>query len=100
MALWRGWSFYSPEELASIVKRSAGLLKVPTDEKGGFELARRSRGTPRIANRLLRRVRDYADVKGAGEITLDIAHRVADGANMYENGRFENVATGSPRRVR
>ena len=67
--------FYTPEELARIVKRSAGLLNVPTDEAGGFEIARRSRGTPRIANRLLRRVRDYADVKGKGEITLDIANR-------------------------
>jgi len=66
--------FYTPEELALIVKRSAGLLNVPTDERGGFEIARRSRGTPRIANRLLRRVRDYADVKGAGAITLDIAN--------------------------
>ena len=67
--------FYTPEELALIVKRSAGLLNVPTDDLGGFEIARRSRGTPRIANRLLRRVRDYADVKGKGEITLDIANR-------------------------
>jgi len=67
--------FYSPEELALIVKRSAGLLNVPTDAPGGFEIARRSRGTPRIANRLLRRVRDYAEVKGAGSITLDIANR-------------------------
>ena len=67
--------FYTPDELASIVRRSAGLLKVPTDESGGFEIARRSRGTPRIANRLLRRVRDFADVKGVGEITLDIANR-------------------------
>ena len=67
--------FYTPEELARIVKRSAGLLNVPADEEGGFEIARRARGTPRIANRLLRRVRDYADVKGIGEITLDIANR-------------------------
>src|SRR5659263_23257 len=67
--------FYSPEELARIVKRSAGLLNVSTDAAGGFEIARRSRGTPRIANRLLRRVRDYADVKGVGEITLDIANK-------------------------
>jgi len=66
---------YSPDELARIVKRSAGLLGTPMDEAGGFELARRSRGTPRIANRLLRRVRDYAEVKGDGHITLDIAHR-------------------------
>ena len=67
--------FYTPEELARIVKRSAGLLGTPMDEEGGFELARRSRGTPRIANRLLRRVRDYAEVKGSGHITLDIANR-------------------------
>jgi Holliday junction DNA helicase RuvB len=67
--------FYTPEELARIVKRSAGLLNAPMDEEGGFEIARRSRGTPRIANRLLRRVRDYADVKGTGQITLDIANR-------------------------
>ena len=67
--------FYTPEELARIVKRSAGLLNAPMDEEGGFEIARRSRGTPRIANRLLRRVRDYADVKGTGFITLDIANR-------------------------
>ncbi len=67
--------FYTPEELARIVLRSAGLLHAPIDEEGAFELARRSRGTPRIANRLLRRVRDYADVKGDGRITLDIAQR-------------------------
>ncbi len=67
--------FYTSEELARIVKRSAGLLNVPTDDDGGFEIARRSRGTPRIANRLLRRVRDYADVKGTGRITADIPNR-------------------------
>lgn len=67
--------FYTPEELARIVERSARLLEVPTDAQGGFEIARRSRGTPRIANRLLRRVRDYAQVKGDGRITLDIANR-------------------------
>jgi len=67
--------FYTPEELARIVKRSAGLLKTPMDEAGGFEIARRSRGTPRIANRLLRRVRDYADVKGKGRIDQDIAKK-------------------------
>ena len=67
--------FYTSEELARIVKRSASLLNVPTDDEGGFEIARRSRGTPRIANRLLRRVRDYADVKGKGCITLDIANK-------------------------
>jgi holliday junction DNA helicase RuvB len=66
--------FYTAEELARIVKRSAALLNAPMDVEGGFEIARRSRGTPRIANRLLRRVRDYADVKGKGTITLDIAN--------------------------
>ena len=65
--------FYSPEELARIVQRSAGLLKVPIDAAGGFEIARRARGTPRIANRLLRRVRDFVDVKGRGEITKPLA---------------------------
>jgi Holliday junction DNA helicase RuvB len=65
--------FYTPEELARIIRRSAGLLGVPTDTEGGFEIARRSRGTPRIANRLLRRVRDYADVKGDGRITKTLA---------------------------
>jgi Holliday junction DNA helicase RuvB len=65
--------FYTPAELARIVRRSAGLLQVPTDDDGATEIARRSRGTPRIANRLLRRVRDYADVKGDGRITQTLA---------------------------
>jgi len=65
--------FYTAEELTRIVTRSAGLLKVPTDPAGAMEIARRSRGTPRIANRLLRRVRDYADVKGRGVIDQAIA---------------------------
>ncbi|MCE9657119.1 MAG: Holliday junction branch migration DNA helicase RuvB [Burkholderiales bacterium] len=65
--------FYSAEELAKIVRRSAGLLKVELDDEGGYEIARRSRGTPRVANRLLRRVRDYADVKGSGQITRPLA---------------------------
>jgi Holliday junction DNA helicase RuvB len=65
--------FYSAEELARIVNRSAGLLNVATDAEGAFEIARRSRGTPRIANRLLRRVRDFADVKGDGSIDKRVA---------------------------
>ena len=65
--------FYTSSELARIVRRSAGLLQVPTDDEGAAEIARRSRGTPRIANRLLRRVRDYADVKGDGRITQGLA---------------------------
>jgi holliday junction DNA helicase RuvB len=65
--------FYTPEELARIVHRSAGLLKAPIDAAGAGEIARRSRGTPRIANRLLRRVRDYADVKAQGHIDQTVA---------------------------
>jgi Holliday junction DNA helicase RuvB len=60
--------FYTAEELARIVRRSAGLLNVSTDDEGAAEIANRSRGTPRIANRLLRRVRDYVEVKGDGRI--------------------------------
>ncbi|HZE91000.1 MAG TPA: Holliday junction branch migration DNA helicase RuvB [Rhizobacter sp.] len=67
--------FYTADELARIVNRSAGLLHVPTDAEGAFEIARRSRGTPRIANRLLRRVRDYADVKGNGAINKALADK-------------------------
>jgi Holliday junction DNA helicase RuvB len=67
--------FYTPEELTRIVHRSAGLLKAPIDAGGASEIARRSRGTPRIANRLLRRVRDYADVKGTGRIDDAIAQK-------------------------
>lgn len=68
--------FYTPEELGKIVIRSAGLLKVQISSDGALEIARRSRGTPRIVNRLLRRVRDYAQVKADGHIT----HLVADAA--------------------
>ena len=67
--------FYTPEELTRIVTRSAGLLDVPVDGDGAREIARRSRGTPRIANRLLRRVRDYAQVKGDGRIDVPTADK-------------------------
>ncbi len=67
--------FYSPEELQRIVTRSARLLNAPIDADGAIEVAKRSRGTPRIANRLLRRVRDYAEVKGDGRITREIADK-------------------------
>jgi holliday junction DNA helicase RuvB len=67
--------FYSAEELARIVARSAVLLKVPTDAAGALEIARRSRGTPRIANRLLRRVRDYAQMRGDGRIDAPLADK-------------------------
>jgi Holliday junction DNA helicase RuvB len=62
--------FYSAVDLASILQRAARIMGIPLDAEGSMELARRSRGTPRIANRLLRRVRDYAEVKGDGEVTL------------------------------
>ena len=65
--------FYTVEELAKIVVRSASLLKVGISEEGAVEVARRSRGTPRIANRLLRRVRDYAEVKAGGVVTMEVA---------------------------
>lgn len=65
--------FYSIDDLSRIVQRSAGILNVPMDEAGAREIARRSRGTPRIANRLLRRVRDYAEVKNDGVVNADVA---------------------------
>ncbi len=65
--------FYSVADLTTIVKRSAAILGVPVEEEGAFEIARRSRGTPRIANRMLRRVRDYAEVRGTGVISAVIA---------------------------
>ena len=64
---------YTPEELAKIVTRSAGILNVDIVPEGAYEIARRSRGTPRIANRMLRRVRDFAQVKADGVITKDVA---------------------------
>ncbi len=65
--------FYSPADLKTIVTRSAAILGVDVDEEGALEIASRSRGTPRIANRLLRRVRDYAQVRAAGHITTQVA---------------------------
>ena len=64
---------YSPEDLAIIIKRSAAILQISIDDEAALELAKRSRGTPRIANRFLKRVRDFAQVKGTGEVTLQIA---------------------------
>ena len=66
---------YTPEELAKIVTRSAGILNVPIETEGAMEIARRSRGTPRIANRMLRRVRDFAQVMADGVITKEVADR-------------------------
>jgi Holliday junction DNA helicase RuvB len=73
--------FYEPAELDLIVRRSAGLLGVELTSEGAAEIASRSRGTPRIANRLLRRVRDYAQVRADGTVTEDVAHRALD---LYE----------------
>jgi Holliday junction DNA helicase RuvB len=78
--------FYSVEALTQIVKRSAKLLQVMTDERGAYEIGLRSRGTPRIANRLLRRVRDYAEVKGNGTITLDIAKEALEMLGIDKQG--------------
>ena len=67
--------YYSPEALVFIIKRSAEILNIPIEERGALEIARRSRGTPRVANRLLKRVRDYAQIKGDGIITDEIADK-------------------------
>jgi Holliday junction DNA helicase RuvB len=84
--------FYPPEDLQRIVTRSAGLLKIPIDEQGAAEIARRARGTPRIANRLLRRVRDFAEVEGTGQIDRQTAEHAlsrleVDGAGFDEMDR-------------
>lgn len=78
--------FYSTPDLTHIVGRSADILAVKMDREGAHEIARRSRGTPRIANRLLRRVRDYADVKGDGAINKSIADKALDMLNVDVHG--------------
>lgn len=81
---------YNADELATIVRRSASLLDVGITEEGSYEIASRSRGTPRIANRLLKRVRDYAQVKGNGEITLEIAKTALSALEIDELG-LDNI---------
>jgi holliday junction DNA helicase RuvB len=81
--------YYQAEQLERIVLRSARLLSVEIDEKGGREIARRSRGTPRIANNLLRRVRDYAQVKHEGRVTGDVADGALAMLEIDENGLDE-----------
>lgn len=81
---------YSPEELTKIIKRSANVLKIEIDDKGALELARRSRGTPRIANRLLKRVRDFAQIKYEGKITERVAAESLDILEVDRNG-LENI---------
>jgi Holliday junction DNA helicase RuvB len=78
--------FYNIDELTHIVMRSAGILGLTAEESGAREVARRSRGTPRIANRLLRRVRDYAEVKADGVITHEVASRALDMLEVDEQG--------------
>ncbi|MEG1994187.1 MAG: Holliday junction branch migration DNA helicase RuvB [Oscillospiraceae bacterium] len=77
---------YTPNELSDIILRSSKILEVPCDENGAFELAKRSRGTPRIANRLLKRVRDFAQVIGDGEITGEIADKALTKLEIDEMG--------------
>ena len=90
--------FYTPEEICRIVTRSAGLLEIPIDPEGALELARRARGTPRIANRLLRRVRDYAEVRADGEITRDVSDAAlrmldvdASGLDHWDRALLETI---------
>lgn len=78
--------FYSNEQLSEIVSRSARILGCIIDTDGAFEIARRSRGTPRIANRLLRRVRDFSEVKHAGQISREIAGQALDMLSIDDNG--------------
>jgi Holliday junction DNA helicase RuvB len=81
--------YYDAKLLTGIVKRSAQILKMPIEESGAFEIARRSRGTPRIANNLLRRTRDFAQVKGNGEIDVRIAQIALDALDVDQNGLDE-----------
>ena len=78
--------FYSVEDLTSIVERSAGCLNLELEQQAAFEVARRSRGTPRIANRLLRRVRDYADVRNGGVISVDVAKQALSMLDVDDAG--------------
>lgn len=78
--------FYSSEDLATIVSRSAGILGLHIDPEGAFEIARRARGTPRIANRLLRRVRDFAEVRAGGQISRSIADQALNMLDVDERG--------------
>ena len=82
--------FYNERDLEEIIRRSARILNVPLEDGASAELARRSRGTPRIANRLLRRVRDYAQVRAAGTITLDVTHAALKLLEVDEHG-FDEV---------
>jgi Holliday junction DNA helicase RuvB len=81
--------FYTPRDIEEIVRRSARILAVPIDDEAAAELARRSRGTPRIANRMLRRVRDFAQVRASGRITMEVARAALELLDVDENGLDE-----------
>jgi Holliday junction DNA helicase RuvB len=78
--------FYTPDDLVVIVRRSANILGIKIDDAGAHEIARRSRGTPRVANRLLRRARDYAQVRAQGRVTLEVAREALEKLGVDEHG--------------
>ena len=84
------FELYTPDELAAIIRRTAGLLDVSVDEQSVYEMARRSRGTPRVANRILKRVRDFSQVKGTGSIDIDITKKALEAMGIDFMG-LENL---------
>ena len=82
--------YYTEQDLGEIVRRSARILGVPVDPEAADEIARRSRGTPRVANRLLRRVRDFAQVRADGRVSLDVAHRALQLLEVDDHG-FDEI---------
>ena len=82
-------NFYETKEIVKIIGRSSQILNVPVEPEGSLEIARRSRGTPRVANRLLRRVRDFAEVKGKGEISLEVAGKALEALGVDSEGLDE-----------
>ena len=89
LALCIGFDFYEPEDLLIILHRSAKILNIAMDENGAEEIARRCRGTPRVANRLLRRARDFAEVRAEGKITRSVAQEELSMLGVDENGLDE-----------
>jgi Holliday junction DNA helicase RuvB len=81
--------FYQPEDLVEILRRSAHILSIPLEEDGAAEVARRSRGTPRVANRLLRRVRDFAEVRAQGRVTAAVAREALEKLGVDQHGLDE-----------
>jgi holliday junction DNA helicase RuvB len=81
--------YYRPEDLVEILRRSAQILSIALDDGGAEEVARRSRGTPRVANRLLRRVRDFAEVRAQGRVTAEVAREALDRLGVDEHGLDE-----------